>query len=164
MGWEDVAWVGNNAAYGQVIADHESGEGYYAFTHMAKIYPDDDKSPAVQAWWDQYVALYGDEPGIAAMEGYRAAEHYKIEANIDDMSPEAYEPLMDHLMAAGASDVHVTPIVMKKSRPAINLSVLCEAERVDALADAVLNEVEASAGLEHPAHLLQRLADVGDAA
>ncbi len=74
MGWEDVAWVGNNAAYGQVIADHESGEGYYAFTHMAKIYPDDDKSAAVQAWWDQYLALYGNEPGLAAMEGYRAAD------------------------------------------------------------------------------------------
>lgn len=74
MGWDDVAWVGNNAAYGQVIADHESGQGYYAFTHMAKIYPDDQKPPVVQAWWDQYVALYGDEPGIAAMEGYRAAD------------------------------------------------------------------------------------------
>ena len=74
MGWEDVAWVGNNAAYGQVIADHESGEGYYAFTHMAKIYPDDNKSPAVQAWWDQYLNLYGNEPGLAAMEGYRAAD------------------------------------------------------------------------------------------
>ncbi len=73
-GWEDVAWVGNNAAYGQVIADHESSEGYYAFTHMAKIYPDDDKSPAVQAWWDEYVALHGSEPGLAAMEGYRAAD------------------------------------------------------------------------------------------
>ena len=67
------------------------------------------------------------------------AEHYKIEANIDDMSPEAYEPLIDHLLAAGASDVYVTPIVMKKSRPAISLSVLCEAERVEELAEAVLN-------------------------
>ncbi len=65
--------------------------------------------------------------------------HRKIEANIDDMSPEAYEPLIDHLLAAGASDVYVTPIVMKKSRPAISLTVLCEAERVDALADMVLN-------------------------
>ena len=74
MGWEDVVWVGNNAAYGQVIADHDSSEGYYAFVHMAKIYPDDEKSPAVQAWWDQYVALYGDEPGLAAMEGYRGAD------------------------------------------------------------------------------------------
>ncbi len=74
MGWKGVAWVGNNAAYGQVIADHESGEDYYAFTHMAKIYPDDDKSPAVQAWWDRYLKLYGNEPGLAAMEGYRAAD------------------------------------------------------------------------------------------
>ena len=67
------------------------------------------------------------------------ARHCKIEANIDDMSPEAYEPLIDHLLALGASDVYVTPIIMKKSRPAITLSVLCPAERTDALADAVLN-------------------------
>ena len=33
LGWEDVAWVGNEAAYGQVIAEQKSGagEGYYAF-------------------------------------------------------------------------------------------------------------------------------------
>lgn len=68
-----------------------------------------------------------------------AAAHVKIEANIDDMSPEAYEPLIEHLLAAGADDVYVTPIVMKKSRPAINLAVLCAAGRADALADAVLN-------------------------
>ncbi len=74
MGWEDVAWVGNNAAYGQVIADSPSCDGYYAFVHMAKIYADDEKSPAVQAWWDRYVALYDAEPGLAAMEGYRAAD------------------------------------------------------------------------------------------
>ena len=74
MGWSDVAWVGNNAAYGQVIADQDSGEGYYAFVHMAKIYPDDEKSPEVQAWWDRYVALYDVEPGLPAMEGYRGAD------------------------------------------------------------------------------------------
>ncbi|MEM9623706.1 MAG: ABC transporter substrate-binding protein [Pseudomonadota bacterium] len=74
MGWDDVAWVGNNAAYAQVIADQESGEGYYSFVHMAKLYPDDDMSPPVRAWWDAYVAEYGTEPGLAAMEGYRAAD------------------------------------------------------------------------------------------
>jgi len=74
MGWEDAAWVGNNAAYGQVIADCESCQGYYAFVHMAKIYADDEKSPEVQAWWDRYVALYGEEPDLPAMEGYRAAD------------------------------------------------------------------------------------------
>lgn len=74
MGWENVAWVGNNAAYAQVIADHPAGEGYYSFVHMARIYPDDDMSPAVKAWWDAYVERYGEEPGLAAMEGYRAAD------------------------------------------------------------------------------------------
>jgi branched-chain amino acid transport system substrate-binding protein len=74
MGWEGVAWVGNNAAYAQVIADQESGQGYYSFVHMAKLYADDDMSPQVRAWWDKYVELYNDEPGLAAMEGYRAAD------------------------------------------------------------------------------------------
>ncbi len=74
MGWEDVAWVGNNAAYAQVVADQESGHGYYAFVHMAKLYADDDMTPEVRAWWDAYVAKYGEEPGLAAMEGYRAAD------------------------------------------------------------------------------------------
>ena len=74
MGWTDVAWVGNNAAYGQVIADQESGEGYYAFVHMAKLYPDDEKSPEVRAWWERYYNLYDVEPGLPAMEGYRGAD------------------------------------------------------------------------------------------
>jgi branched-chain amino acid transport system substrate-binding protein len=74
MGWGDVAWVGNNAAYAQVIADHEAGDGYYAFVHMANLYADDPKPPAVQAWWDAYVARFNEEPGLAAMEGYRAAD------------------------------------------------------------------------------------------
>jgi branched-chain amino acid transport system substrate-binding protein len=74
MGWQGVSWVGNNAAYAQVIADQESGEGYYSFVHMAKIYADDDMSPEVRAWWDEYVKRYNAEPGLAAMEGYRAAD------------------------------------------------------------------------------------------
>ncbi len=74
MGWEGVAWVGNNAAYAQVIADQESGQGYYSFVHMAKIYPDDEMTPPVEAWWDKYVGLYDEEPGLAAREGYRAAD------------------------------------------------------------------------------------------
>jgi len=74
MGWEGVSWVGNNAAYAQVIANQKSGEGYYSFVHMAKLYADDEMSDAVRAWWDAYVERYGDEPGLAAMEGYRAAD------------------------------------------------------------------------------------------
>jgi branched-chain amino acid transport system substrate-binding protein len=74
MGWTDAAWVGNNATYAQAIADAEAGEGYYAFVHMARLYPDSDMSPEVRAWWDAYLKAYGAEPDLAAMEGYRAAD------------------------------------------------------------------------------------------
>ena len=74
MGWDDVAWVGNNAAYGQVIAEHEAGEGYYAFVHMARIYPDDDLAPEVRQWFEAYVERFGEEPGLPAMEGWRGAD------------------------------------------------------------------------------------------
>ncbi|SFT74559.1 hypothetical protein SAMN02910356_01909 [Selenomonas sp. GACV-9] len=49
-----------------------------------------------------------------------------IEANIDDMPPQIYGYLFDRLLVAGALDVWVTPIVMKKNRPAHKLSVLVE--------------------------------------
>jgi len=50
---------------------------------------------------------------------------WMLECNIDDMNPEWYEHLFAKLFEAGASDVFLTPIIMKKSRPANKLSVLC---------------------------------------
>jgi uncharacterized protein (DUF111 family) len=65
--------------------------------------------------------------------------HYKIEANIDDMAAENFEPLVDDLINAGAGDVYFTPIIMKKSRPATCLSVLSDRNHVTMLADMILN-------------------------
>ncbi len=48
-----------------------------------------------------------------------------IESNIDDMIPEHYDFLMQKLFQAGAHDVYFTPIIMKKNRPAVKVSVLC---------------------------------------
>ena len=47
-----------------------------------------------------------------------------IEANIDDLNPQIYSYVMDKLLAIGALDVWLTPIIMKKGRPATQLSVL----------------------------------------
>jgi pyridinium-3,5-bisthiocarboxylic acid mononucleotide nickel chelatase len=47
-----------------------------------------------------------------------------IEANVDDMSPQLVGPLFDGLFAAGAADVWSTPILMKKGRPAVQVSAL----------------------------------------
>ena len=73
MDWTDAAWVGNNAACGQVIADQESGsgEGYYCFVHMTRLYEDSIEDERLRRWWHDYVAEFGEEPGLPAMEGYR---------------------------------------------------------------------------------------------
>lgn len=59
-----------------------------------------------------------------------------VECNIDDMNPEFYDYITDSLFTAGAKDVYITPIIMKKSRPAVKLSVLCTTD-----AEARINEV-----------------------
>ena len=57
----------------------------------------------------------------------------QVECNIDDMSPEAFGPLVESLLANGAKDVFLTPIVMKKARPATKLTMLCAAPDMKAL-------------------------------
>ena len=47
-----------------------------------------------------------------------------LETHIDDMIPELYEPLMAGLFAAGALDVALAPIQMKKNRPGVRLTVV----------------------------------------
>jgi uncharacterized protein (TIGR00299 family) protein len=65
--------------------------------------------------------------------------HYKIETNIDDMSPEAFAPLMDALFNAGAIDVYTQPIMMKKQRPAQCVTALCQDSDLEAVTDTLLN-------------------------
>ncbi len=63
-----------------------------------------------------------------------------LSANIDDMTPEALAYALERLFAAGALDAWFTPIMMKKSRPAVQLSAICaEAERL-ALTAILLRE------------------------
>ncbi len=49
-----------------------------------------------------------------------------LEANVDDVTGETLAYAVDALLAAGAHDAWVTPIVMKKGRPAHTVSVLAE--------------------------------------
>ncbi|MGA2479865.1 MAG: nickel pincer cofactor biosynthesis protein LarC [Spirochaetia bacterium] len=63
-----------------------------------------------------------------------------LECNIDDMSPELHGHVAELLFSAGASDVYFTPIVMKKSRPAVMLSVLCNSEAEQRLSELILRE------------------------
>jgi uncharacterized protein (DUF111 family) len=63
-----------------------------------------------------------------------------LETNIDDMNPQIYEHVMNRLLAAGALDVTLTPIQMKKNRPSTMLSVLCRPADADALLKIVFAE------------------------
>ena len=63
-----------------------------------------------------------------------------VECNIDDMPAEAFEPLMTALFAKGARDVFLTPILMKKARPATKVSALVDSR----CKDAVINELFAA--------------------
>ena len=63
-----------------------------------------------------------------------------IETNIDDMNPEFYDYVFDRLLAAGARDVFLSPIQMKKNRPATLLRVIAEPKDREALARIILCE------------------------
>lgn len=63
-----------------------------------------------------------------------------IECNIDDMNPEMYEYVMDKLFEVGADDVFFQPIIMKKTRPAIKISVLSDLELVSRIEQILLTE------------------------
>jgi uncharacterized protein (TIGR00299 family) protein len=63
-----------------------------------------------------------------------------VETNIDDYNPEFYDYVMERLFAAGARDVYLTPVHMKKNRPGILLSVLCAAVDRDTVAGIVFTE------------------------
>jgi len=66
-----------------------------------------------------------------------------LETNIDDANPEIYEHVFEQLFAAGARDVWLTPVLMKKGRPGTLLSVIGDVAARDTLAAIVLRETSA---------------------
>lgn len=76
----------------------------------------------------------------AGDDGAPLADHVVIETNIDDMSPQLLAPVGDALLAAGALDVTVTPIHMKKGRVAVQVSVVARAEDEGRLAGLLLSD------------------------
>ena len=68
------------------------------------------------------------------------AKEIILQCNIDDMNTENYEYIMERLFNSGAKDVYLTSIIMKKGRPGIMLSVLCQSEKEEELKDIIFSE------------------------
>lgn len=77
---------------------------------------------------------------IGEIVGQDLGDEMLIEANIDDMNPEYYEYLMDLLMQNGAHDVWLQPVIMKKSRPATTLAVLCDERELVKIENLIFRE------------------------
>ena len=78
------------------------------------------------------------------------SEMIQIETNIDDMNPQVFGYVMEKLFAAGALDVYMTPIYMKKNRPATLLGVIARRQDEAALAELILRETTTLGMRVHP--------------
>jgi len=78
---------------------------------------------------------------IGTGEEVRGAEKViVIETNIDDMNPQFYDYIMERLLKMGTKEVFLTPVLMKKGRPATLLTVICSSEKLPAMTGFLLKE------------------------
>ena len=80
------------------------------------------------------------DPAPPATGRYATDTITQIETNLDDLSPEIVGATLDKLLAAGALDAFFIPVQMKKNRPGILLTVLCEPAAVERMADVIFRE------------------------
>ena len=71
---------------------------------------------------------------------YDRDELISIETNIDDMNPQVYPYLIEKLLASGAHDVYLVPIIMKKGRPGILLSVMLSKTKLEDVASIIYSQ------------------------
>jgi uncharacterized protein (TIGR00299 family) protein len=84
----------------------------------------------------------GTEASAAARDRDPAAGAGEVvlATNVDDLNPEMYGYVLERLLEGGAQDAWLTPIVMKKGRPAVTVSVLCPGAAEPALRRILFRE------------------------
>jgi uncharacterized protein (TIGR00299 family) protein len=84
--------------------------------------------------WPNALRVWIGETANATPEGGELL----LETNIDDMNPQFLELLVERLFQAGALDVWLTPIQMKKNRPATTVSAICPSGKRQDLEDVLI--------------------------
>lgn len=79
--------------------------------------------------------------GLEADDGAQVAPAVLVEANVDDLDPRVWPGVLAALLEAGAADAWLTPILMKKGRPAHVLAVLAAPERAAELRERIFRLV-----------------------
>lgn len=89
---------------------------------------------------------FADQPNVLRLVVGEAAlsdddAHWEVlAANIDDLDPRLWPGVIDRLLSAGAVDAWLTPILMKKGRPAHTVHVMCATSKADGLRRALFEE------------------------
>lgn len=65
---------------------------------------------------------------------------YMVECNMDDMNPELYDNLVTKLFEAGAADVYLTSVIMKKNRPGTKINIITHFDHVEKIKEVVFKE------------------------
>ena len=100
--------------------------------------------------WPNALRVFLEEE--SSSEARRTERMMQIETNLDDLSPQTYEYVMEQLFQVGAVDVALTPVVMKKSRPGIVLSCLTTEDLTDAVLEVLFQETTTLGVRLHEVH------------
>jgi len=87
---------------------------------------------------------------------------YVVETNIDDMSPVVYETVFEKLYSAGALEVFLIPVQMKKVRPGILLTALVPKNKLEKIAEVIFRETTSFGMRYHEAKRLKLLRKTGE--
>jgi len=90
--------------------------------------------------WPNVLRLFLSHKASANPPEHDLERIVQLQTNVDDLNPQAYEYVMDRLFAAGAIDVTLTPVIMKRGRPGIILTVLAFHGAIDPLMQVMFQE------------------------
>lgn len=94
------------------------------------------------------VVLGESAAGEKAPEDWQTDQVELLQTNLDDSTPESLGYVLERALELGALDAWHTPVQMKKSRPAVELSILCNASQLAQLSNLIFTET-GSIGVRH---------------